>query len=261
MTTTDRRRAAGAQLRAEITTYLREPTDLFFSAALPVLFLVLFASIFGNDRVPDGSTRVAQQMVPGFIAFSLVASGFTSLAVTLVFKRERGMLKRVRVTPVPIGVLFAGLAGRVLLVSAVVSAVLVAVGRVAFDVSLPLAHLPALLASLVLGAAALCCLGVAVTGLIRNEDAAPAITNAVVLPLFFVSGVFLPRDQLPDALRAVGELFPVEPLVSALGSVFDPSAPQGGFAPRDLLVVAAWGVVGFAAARRWFSTVPHRDRE
>lgn len=86
---------------------------------------------------------------------------------------------------------------------------------------------------LVVGSAALCCLGVAATGLIRNEDAAPAITNALVLPLFFVSGVFLPASQLPGGLRMVGELFPVEPLV----------------------------VVGLLVASRTFRSVPQRDRE
>ena len=255
-------RALRAQVRFEVTTFLREPTDLFFSAALPLLFLVIFTSIFGDDPVEEGSSvTIAQQMVPGFVAFALVASGFTSMALNVVFKRERGMLKRIRVTPVPMWVVFGGLAGRVLLTSATVTAVLLAVGRVAFDVSLPLAHLPLLGTGLVLGSASLCCLGVAATALVRNEDAAPATTNAIVLPLFFVSGVFIPSDQLPDGLRVLGEVFPVEPFVAVLVDAFDPGPVPLGPTLGHLAVVAAWGAVGLVVAGRTFRTVPQRDRE
>ncbi len=255
-------RALRAQVRFEVTTFLREPTDLFFSAALPVLFLVIFTSIFGDDPVTEGSSvTIAQQMVPGFVAFALVASGFTSMALNLVFKRERGMLKRIRITPVPMWVVFGGLVGRVLLTSTTVTLVLLAVGRAAFGVSLPLAHVPLLLAALLLGSIALCCLGVAATALVRNEDAAPAITNAIVLPLFFVSGVFIPSSQLPDGLRIVGEAFPVEPLVAALVDAFDPGSVALGPTLRHLGVLAAWGAVGLVVASRTFRTVPERDRE
>jgi ABC-2 type transport system permease protein len=168
-------RAATAQLRAELTVFLREPSDLFFSAALPLLFLVLFTSIFGNEPVEgEPGVRAAQYMVPGFICFALITSGFTALVINLVSKRERGMLKRARATPCPPWVLFFALAGKATLVGAVVTVVLMVVGRLGYDVALPLAHVPAPVVTVLVGAAVVSCLGVAVTVLIGTEDGAPA---------------------------------------------------------------------------------------
>ncbi len=128
-------------------------------------------------------------------------------------------------------------------------------------VSLPLSHVPTRLITLVMGSVAFCCLGVAATALVHNEDAAPAVPNAIVLPLMFVSGVFLPLSELPRGLQIVGEIFPVEPLVSALVSVFDPRVGAGAFSPVNLLVLTAWAAVGLAVATRTFRSVPQRDRE
>lgn len=204
---------------------------------------------------------IAQQMVPGFVAFALVASGFTSMAPNLVFERERGMLKRIRVTPVPVWVVFGGLAGRVLLASATVTAVLLLVGRVAFDVSLPLAHLPLLLAGLVLGSACLCCLGVAVTALVRNEDAAPAITNAIVLPLLFVSGVFIPSDQLPDGLRRGRRGLPRRAAGGGPRRRLRPETGPPRAHPRPPRRGGGVGCGRPFVASRTFRSVPQRDRE
>lgn len=258
---TDAGRAA-VQLRTDLKLFWREPADLFFTALLPVTFLVLFTTIFGNERVEElGGVRVAQLQVPGFIALSIVSATFVSLAITLVVKRERGILKRTRATPVPAWVVFAGLVGKSVVVGLIVTAVLMLIGALAYDVSLPLAHVPGLLLALVVGCAAFCCLGVGFTSLIGSEEAGPAMTNAATLPIFFISGVFIPEQQLPDALVTVGDVLPIKPLADALIAAFDPRIGGAGIKAGELAIVGAWGLLGLAAALMTFRWTPRRERE
>lgn len=253
---------AGVQLRTDLKLFWREPADLFFTALLPVIFLVLFTTIFGNERVEElGGIRTAQLQVPGFIALSIVSAAFVSLAITLVIKRERGILKRTRATPVPAWVVFAGLIGKCVVVGVVVTVVLMLIGGLAYDVSLPLAHLPALLAALVLGSAAFCCLGVGFTSLVGSEEAAPAMTNAATLPIFFISGVFIPEQQLPNWLATVGDVLPIKPLADALVTAFDPRVGGAGIEVGELAILGAWGAAGLAVAITTFRWTPRRERD
>lgn len=250
------------QLRADLRVFLREPADLFFSAILPLLFLVLFTSIFGNEEVegrPD--LRAAQQMVPGFIALAVVTAGFTSMTITLVFRRERGILKRSRITPVATWVPVAGLVAKAVVVGLVVTLVLIVVGWLAYDVSLPAAHLPAVLLAILVGAIAFSCLGIAFSRLTRTEDAASAMTNAVALPLFFISGVFLPEQELPDALRSIGDALPVGPLHGMLVAAFDPRTAGAGIDLGQFALLTAWGAAGLLVAVLTFNPLPRRDRD
>jgi len=256
------RRQLAAQLRADLRLFRREPADLFFTALLPIVFLVLFTTIFGDERVEErGGIRVAQLQVPAFIALSIVSAAFVSLAIGLVTKRERAVLKRTRAAPVAPAVVFAGLVGRSVAVALAVTAAMMVVGGLAYDVTLPLAHLPGLLAAVALGACTFCCLGVAVTAVIGSEEAAPAVTNAIVLPLFFVSGVFVPETELPDWLATAGDVLPVGPLVDALVVAFDRAAPGAGIAGGELAILVAWGAAGLALALATFRWTPRRDRE
>lgn len=247
------------QLRTDLKLFWREPADLFFTALLPVIFLVLFTTIFGNEEL-DG-IRSAQVQVPGFITLSIVSAAFVSLAITLVIKRERGILKRTWATPVPAWVVFAGLIGKCVVVGLVVTGVLMLIGALAYDVSLPLGHVPALLLCLVVGSAAFCCLGVGFTSLIGSEDAAPAITNAATLPIFFISGVFIPEEQLPASLARIGDLLPIKPLADALVTVFDPRVGGAGIEAGELAILAAWGAAGLAVAVATFRWTPLRERD
>ena len=139
------------------------------------------------------------------------------------------------------------------------TALLMLIGAVVFDVSLPSNALPGLLAALAVGTFAFCTLGIAYTRVIGTEEAAPALTNAVVLPLYFISGVFVPFRQLPEGLQRVAELLPAQPFVDALRIAFDPNTTGSGFAGEDLLKLAIWGVVGLVLAVRFFEWTPRRE--
>ncbi len=248
------------QLRADLKVFVRNPAALFFTAILPVIFLTLFVAIFGNERAEEfGNIRVATLQVPAFIALAVVSASFVGLAIGLTGLREDGVLKRVRGTPAAPWLVFAGRIGTAYVSALAVTAILCAIGAVAFGVSIPTRTLPGLLVTLLVGAGAFCALGIAMTRLIPSEEAAPAITNAVVLPLYFVSGVFVPVSELPDVLRTIAGIFPVKAFVDALTVAFDPATTGVGFAGGDLLVLAAWGAAGLLLAVRTFGWTPRHS--
>jgi ABC-2 type transport system permease protein len=134
--------------------------------------------------------------------------------------------------------------------------VIVAIGRIVYGVRVPGTTLPALLLDVVVGAACFCCLAFAAASFIRTEDAAQPIIQAITLPLYFISGVFVPRDQLSGTLRDIASVFPVSHLNGALFKAFDPATTGAGIAGGDLLIVAAWGLAGLALAVWRFSWSP-----
>ncbi|WP_411283194.1 ABC transporter permease [Lapillicoccus sp.] len=248
------------QLRSDLKVFVRNPAAIFFTAILPVIFLCLFVSIFGNERDEAfGNVRLATLQVPAFIALAVISASFVGLAIGLVGVREDGVLKRIRGTPVASWVVFAGRIGTAIVMATIVSVVLMAIGAIAFAVDVPTSTMPGLVCAVVVGAFAFCALGIAYTSAIRGEDAAPAMTNAVVLPLYFISGVFVPASQLPDGLVSIADVLPVKPFVDALTVPFHPATTGVGIAGGDLLVVAAWGLAGLVFAVRFFAWTPRRQ--
>ena len=246
-----------AQLKADLKIFRRNPAALFFTAILPVIFLVLFVGIFGNQRLEEyGGARSATLQVPAFIALAVISAAFVSLAMGFTRMRENGVLKRVRATPVPAWIVFAGRIGTSIITAVLTTALLMLIGGLIFGVTLPTNALPGLLAALAVGTFAFCALGIAYTRVISSEEAAPALTNAVVLPLYFISGVFVPFRQLPEGLQRVAELLPAQPFVDALRIAFDPNTTGAGFAGGDLLKLAIWGVIGLVFAVRFFGWTP-----
>ncbi len=249
------------QFRFDQKTFWRNPASVFFTVALPVAFLLLLQSIFGGRTygTEQGEVSGAAYYVPGLLALALVSATFVNLAMSLTRARERGILKRLRSTPLPPWVFVAGRIGTCVVVSLLMAGLLVGLGRVLYGVPVPAATLPGVLASVVVGAASFCALGFAVAALIPSEGAAPPITNAIVLPLYFVSGVFIPTEHVPHAMRTVADLFPLKPLFDALLAAFRQDGAGPAIAGRDLLVVAVWGVAGLAFAMRAFRWTPKAD--
>jgi ABC-2 type transport system permease protein len=125
-------------------------------------------------------------------------------------------------------------------------------------VTIPSRTIPGLALTVVIDTAACCALGFALTGLIPSENAAPAVTNAVILPLYFFSGIFIPFDQIPRGMRLIGDLFPIKHLFEALLTAFDPASAGPGIAGVHLIVLAGWGVAGGLIALRTFRWTPDR---
>ena len=247
------------QLRYDQKTFWRDPAAVFFTVVLPLIFLFIFVTIFGNDTVTTEAGRAIKgstYYVPGIVTLAVGSATFVYVAISVTVSRERGLLKRLRKTPLPTWALMAGRIGTSVAVTFLLTAVVVALGRLVYGVALPGSTAIGAVAALVLGAAAFCALGFAVTAATPSENAAAPITNAIVLPLYFISGIFVPYDLIPDAMRRVAEIFPVRHLYEALLTAFDPRTSGAGVEVGNLAVLAAWGVGGLLIAMRTFRWAP-----
>ncbi len=245
------------QFRYELLGYLRNRQGVFFTLALPVMFLVIFASVFGHGtvRVPGGMLHVAIYYVPGIMAMGIISASFGNLAASVVGTREAGIYKRRRSTPASAVVLIGARALVALVVAAAITAIIVAIGRL-YGASLPLHALPALTLYVAVGSLTFCCLGYALASVLVSRDTVQPAVMFITLPLYFISGVFVPSAELPHWLISVANLFPVRHLAVALLAVYDPHAASAGVRWHDLAVLAIWGAVGLFVAARRFSWLP-----
>jgi ABC-2 type transport system permease protein len=246
------------QLRYTNKAFWRNPASAFFTFIFPLLFLVIFTALLGNDEVslPDGAViKSSTYYVFSMAAFGLISACYTNIAISVVFAREGGILKRLRGTPLPAG---SYLTARVLH-AAFVGFLLVAI-TVAFGVFVYGAHFPAapdlgrFILTLTVGAACFAAIGLAVSGIVPNEDAGPPIVNAVILPLLFLSGVFFSTEHAPQWVVWIGRIFPVKHLLDAMRSSYLGLA----FHWSDLAVMGAWLVAAVLVASRTFRWEPGR---
>jgi ABC-2 type transport system permease protein len=238
--------------------FRRNPAAAFFTLVFPLMFLVIFSVIFGNNQmqVAEGVTvNVATFYVPAIATFSVITACYTNIAMGLSFSRDAGVLKRTRGSPLPTWAFLFGRIAHSVLIALLLVAICAAFGAIFYHATLPTRTLPAFVLTLVVGAAAFCALGIAMTAAIPNADASPAIVNASILPLLFISNVFIPLNNPPAWLDFVSKLFPVRHFADALiGSFFALSG--SGLQGRDLLIVGAWGLAGLLISLRFFSWEP-----
>jgi ABC-2 type transport system permease protein len=246
------------QLHYEQLSFWRNPVGSVFTVGFSVVFLVLLGASAGNSRISYlGNIRQVAYYVPGFAAYGVMAACFNTLAVTLVFRREMGLLKRLRLSPLPAWAMLGSLFGNSVIVSALQVVLLLMIGRVGYDVAFP--HAPfAFAVALLVGAVCFTALGVAVSTLIPNQDSAGPITAIVFFVLLFLSGLWYPL-KAGSALARVSAWFPVRHLIVAVFDAFTTRSGAPAWAWRDLLVMAVWGVAGAFVAVRRFQWEPHRS--
>ncbi len=246
------------QTRFDLLTFSRNRPALFFTVLLPVIFLVIFATVFGHDTVDVGGHKIEQTAyyVPSLMALAITSAALQSLVFAVVSQRERGILKRRRATPVPAAALIAGRSLTAVTVSFANFVVLALIGWVAYGVDLPGRTLPATLVAVAVGAASLCCVGYAFSTFVRTEESATPILQATILPLYFISGIFVPDDTVPGWLSSVADVFPIRHLGKALQQAYDPATTGAGFAWGHLGILAAWGAAGLVVAARRFKWTP-----
>lgn len=246
------------QLHYDQKIFWRNPMSVFFTVIQPLIFLVIFVAVFGNDttHVAGHLIKRSTYYVPAILSMALVTATFFNLTVSLTRTRESGILKRLRATPLPTRVFIAGRVGTALVVAAMLTVLLTTVGRVAYGVAVPTHTLPGVVATLVVTAVSFACIAFALTAFVPSVDAAPPIVNVIVLPLMFISGIFFPNDQLPAGMRHVADLFPIKHVFQALLKAFDPATTGSAIAPGHLAVIAAWGAAALIVALLRFRWTP-----
>jgi ABC-2 type transport system permease protein len=239
--------------------FWRNPASVFFTALLPVIFLVIFATIFGGDEIEElGGVKVTTYYIPAIVTLAVVSATMVNLAMNVTIAREEGLLKRGRGTPLPPWVFIVGRVGNAIVISAVMLVAVTLIGQLLYDSPIPWGRIPAVLVTLIVGASAFSCLGLAMTVIIPTREAASAITNAITLPLYFISGVFIPEDEIPDGVLSFANHFPVRDFFESFFTAYSPKTVGSGFEWGDLLVVAIWGLAGFLITLRYFRWTPRQ---
>ena len=242
------------QLTFEQRIFWRSREAAIFIFVFPLLLYALLASVYSNDI--DGVPS-ADVLLAGLFGYGAANTAFAGLAIILVGRREAGVLKRLRSTPLPPATYIAAVLLSTLVVFALQAVALVVLGTFAFDASLP-ANWLGFAGAIVLGVACFAGLGVGAASLIRSAEGVSAVVNVIVLPMAFLSGSFGPTQNLPGFLEVVADVLP---LTYFLDVVYGVSLEgESLFAdPTALGVVAAWGVAGLAIAWRRFGWMP-RER-
>ena len=240
---------AARQIGYENRAFWRNPPAAFFTFAFPLLFMVIFNVLFGAGA--------AGFFTPAIIVFGVVAATYTNLAMMVTIARDEGILKRIRGTPLPPWAYLAGRIGHSVAIAFLLVVIVAAFGSLAYGVDVPWEALPAILLVLVVAAATFSALGLFVSGLIPNADASPAVVNATILPVLFISNVFVPMENAPDWLDAVSHLLPVRHFADAMMELYA-SGAAAGIPWLEVGVISLWGVIGVVGALRFFSWEPRR---
>lgn len=242
----------GMQVRYENRAFWRNPAAAFFTFAFPLMFLVIFNTVLQSGEIEYGGKVISTKTyyVPAIAAFSVITTCYTNIAMSITFARDEGVLKRKRGTPLPPSAFIAGRVLHSVILAILLVAIVAIAGALFYDAEISAQTMPAFLVTLAVGAATFCALGLAVTALVPNAEAAPAIIQAIILPLLFISGVFIPLQNIPEWLDVVSNLFPVRHYVEAMLASFIES--DIGFPWKDLAIVAIWGIAGMVLAIRYF---------
>jgi ABC-2 type transport system permease protein len=245
-----------SQVRYVNKAFWRNPSSAFFTFAFPLMFLVIFTALLGNNKLHIGTMTVkaSTYYVASMGAFAVITASYNNLAIGVSFQRDEGVLKRIHGTPLPSSAYLGARVLHSLYISVVLVVITALFGHGLYHARLPTgAPLFQLAVMLVVGGAAFSALGLAVTGLVPNADAAPAIVNATILPLEFLSGIFIPfTNNTPQWIVWVARIFPVRHFVVALQAAFLGTKFQW----TDVLIVAAWGLGGLLLGIRYFTWEP-----
>ncbi len=237
-------------------SFWRNPSAAFFGVIFPLMLLTINGLVFGAGTiVRHGETLpVAAYFVTGMAVFAVVMTCFTNLAISVLFDRDMGRLKRIRGTPTPVSSYIAARLAFAMCMGLFASALCVGEGVALFGVHLVPERVADFAVCVAVGAVSLAALSLAVVSIVPNAQAGPALLNALTFPVLFVSGAFFPVDKLPAWLNAVAGALPIKPLATATSNAFF----GDGIGWSSLATVAAWGVGGALIAARTFRWQPKR---
>lgn len=240
------------ELRTEQRLFWRNREAAFFTFFLPVIFFLIFGSIYGNDTIEG--IRGAPFLEAGMIGYGVASTAFAGLAITMVIRRESGVLKRIRATPLPPTTYLVAVLVSTFVTFLIEAVLLIALGRILFSVALP-SRPGSLLVTLVIGAGSFAALGLGLTGIVKTAEGSSAVVNVFYLPMAIISGTFFSPQHYPGFLKAIADLLPLTYFTKLTRDVMvlhHHIWSEGA----QIWPVLLWGAIGLAAAIRSFRWQP-----
>jgi ABC-2 type transport system permease protein len=242
------------QVRADQLVFWRGRESAIFVFLFPVLLFLLLSTVYSGEY---RGRPLTDYLVPSLVTYGVANTAFGGLAIILVVRRELGILKRIRATPLPAAMYLAATLCSILIVFALQATAIMALGRLLYDWHLP-SEWPSLFAAFLLGALCFAGMGFGAASLIRSAEGASAVVNVVILPMAFLSGGFGPTRDFPDFLQAIADVLPLTYLVDIVQGVVYEGKPIWE-QPVAVAVLLAWGLAGTLIAARFFAWEP-RER-
>ena len=242
------------EVKTEQLLFWRNRESAFFTFMLPVIFFLVFGSIYGDSTITKENLRAAPFLEAGLIGYGVASTAFAGLAITMVIRRESGVLKRIRATPLPPATYLIAVLLSTFIVFLVETALIIVIGRLLFSVAIP-DRLFSLLVALVIGSVAFAAMGLGLTSAVRSAEGSSAVVNFVYLPMAIISGTFFTPKEYPGFLRAIADVLPLTYFTKLTRNVMvrhDHIWSQGG----SLAAVLLWGAIGLLAAVRGFRWQP-----
>jgi ABC-2 type transport system permease protein len=235
---------AWREFRFQRRMFWRNPSAAFFNFALPLIFLLLIASVFSLNQSD------LNHFVPGIAGMAVMSATFTALAFNMTFLREQGILKRIRGTPEPPLAYFGGVISNAVYNAFVQVAIIIVLGHLLYDTPWP-RDWSLVVVITALGVTAFAALGIAMAQAIPNFDSAPAYVNAIFLPMIFISGTFYSTEHLPAVLAGIASALPLKHIIDGL---YGGLVTGSGIAHHmtAIVVLAIWCAAGLFLALRYF---------
>ncbi len=260
MTMSDRRSTMsllGTQVGYQNKIFFRTPIAAFFTIFFPLMIFVVFSLVFGNQFIEELGVTTAQYYAPAMAVFAAVSASYTNIATTTSYQRDMGILKRVRGTPLPAGIYMGGKVVSAVLIAVLSVVIMMGIGVVFYGVEIYARTLPAAIVTFLIGVGTFAALGLLVAALVKTGESATAVTNATLLPLAFISGVFLvPSSDAPQWLTTVADIFPLKHFVEPFSQAFNPTYTGSGWEWASLGYMLLWGLVAGVLAVRLFKWEP-----
>jgi ABC-2 type transport system permease protein len=242
--------ALASQAVLETKLFFRRKDTMFWTFIFPMFFMALFGLIYGNTNWPGMSIRSVDYLLPGIVVMGAMVTGIMHTAIAFVSEREKGVYRRLALTPLKRQSLIGGQMLHNYAIIIIQTALIVAIGVFAFSINITGNML---LFWLVLTAGGLCfmSIGFAITGLVKTARSATPITQIPYFLLMFLGGIFYPVSMLPKALQYVANALPSTHMNDALRMVFFQGAGLGDIW-KDLLVMAGWLVACLVISVKFF---------
>ena len=242
------------EVRVQQLLFWRNRESAVFVFVFPPMLFLLLGAVY--DGTIDG-VAAADRLLVGMLGYGCANTMFGGLAITLVIRRESGILKRVRATPLPAATYLAAVLVSTLFVFVLQMALTVTLGLVLYDAQ-GAESWAAVLPVLLLGGIVFAGLGFGIASLIRSAEGSSAVVNLIVLPMAFLSGSFGPTSGYPDVMQAIADVLPLTYLIDLTEAAYLRGDPMTAD-PGAVAVLAAWGLAGYAVAARRFGWEP-RER-